>query len=223
MRILIIEDEEGILSLIKEGLKEEGFAVDGAPDGTRGLQMALDNNGKYDLLLVDWMLPGISGIEICRRVRQANPQVPVIFLTARDMVQDTVFALETGANDYLKKPFSFDELLARIRVQLRGRDEGTNQLRHRNLLMDLNKHQVFLDGTEVQLTQKEFALLEFLLRNRGKVCSRTSIIGHVWDIHFDYDTSVIDVYINALRKKLNVDGQSLIRTVRGIGYMISEL
>ena len=223
MKILIIEDEQGILSLIKEGLKEEGFVADGAPDGTTGLQMALDHNGEYDLLLVDWMLPGISGIEICRQVRQVNPRVPVIFLTARDTVPDTVFALETGANDYLKKPFSFDELLARIRVQLRGKDEDPNQIRHRNLLMDLNKHQVFFDGAEVPLTQKEFALLEFLLKNKGKVCSRTSIIGHVWDIHFDYDTSVIDVFINALRKKLDRDGQRFIRTVRGVGYMINEV
>ncbi len=223
MRILIIEDEPGILSFIKEGLKEEGFAVDEASDGSSGLQMALDNDGEYDLLLVDWMLPGISGIEICRQVRLTNRVVPVIFLTARDTVQDTVFALEMGANDYIKKPFSFEELLARIRVQLRGKNEGTNQLRHRELLMDLNRHQVFRGQQEIPLTQKEFALLEFLLRNTGKVCSRTSIIEQVWDIHFDYDTSVIDVYINALRKKLDAEGQSLIRTIRGMGYMINEV
>jgi DNA-binding response OmpR family regulator len=222
MRILVIEDEYGILSFIKEGLKEEGFAVDEAFDGTVGLQMALDNEGEYDLLLVDWMLPGISGIEICRQLRLNKSLVPIIFLTARDTVQDTVFAFETGANDYIKKPFSFEELVARIRVQLRGKNEGLNQLKHRNLLMDLNKHQVFLKEQEITLTQKEFALLQFLLRNIGRVCSRTSIIEHVWDIHFDYDTSVIDVYINVLRKKLDAsDGQSFIRTIRGIGYMIS--
>ena len=222
MRILVIEDEPGILSFIKEGLNEEGFAVDEAFDGTAGLQMAFDNEGEYDLLLVDWMLPGVSGIEICRQIRLSKSQVPIIFLTARDTVQDTVFALEMGANDYIKKPFSFEELVARIRVQLRGKNEGGNQLRHRNLLMDLSRHQVFQEEQEITLTQKEFALLEFLLRNTGKVCTRTSIIEHVWDIHFDYDTSVIDVYINALRKKLNApDGQSFIRTIRGIGYMIT--
>lgn len=223
MRILVIEDEPGILSFIKEGLKEEGFAVDEAIDGTAGLQMAFDD-GEYDLLLIDWMLPGISGIEICRQLRANKSQVPIIFLTARDTVQDAVFALEMGANDYIKKPFSFEELVARIRVQLRGRDERGNLLRHRNLLMDLDRHEVLQEGHEITLTQKEFALLEFLLKNAGKVCTRTSIIEHVWDIHFDYDTSVIDVYINALRKKLDaVDGQSFIRTIRGIGYMIDTV
>jgi len=224
MRILIIEDEPGILSFIKEGLKEEGFAVDEAYDGTTGLEMALVNDGEYDLLLVDWMLPGISGIEICRQVRKNKSQVPVIFLTARDTVQDTVFALGMGANDYIKKPFSFEELLARIRVQLRGKNEETNQLYYENVLMDLNKHQVFRGDEEIVLTQKEFALLEFLMRNNGKVCSRTSIIEHVWDIHFDYNTSVIDVFINALRKKLDPgEGKSFIRTIRGVGYMISTV
>jgi len=223
MRILIIEDEPGILSFIKEGLEEEGFAVDEAFDGTSGLEMALVNAGEYDLLLVDWMLPGISGIEICRQIRLNKSPVPVIFLTARDSIQDTVFALEMGANDYIKKPFSFEELLARIRVQLRGKNEGTNQLSHMNLLMDLDRHQVLRDEEEVILTQKEFALLEFLLRNKGKVCTRTSIIEHVWDIHFDYDTSVIDVYINALRKKLDSGVPGFIRTIRGVGYMISTI
>jgi DNA-binding response OmpR family regulator len=219
----VIEDEPGILSFIKEGLKEEGFAIDEAPNGPTGLEMALVNDGEYDLLLVDWMLPGLSGIEICRQVRKSKSQVPIIFLTARDTVQDTVFALEMGANDYIRKPFSFEELLARIRVQLRTKNEESNQLLLQNIVMDLNKHQVFMDSTEVVLTQKEFSLLEFLMRNIGKVCSRTSIIEHVWDIHFDYDTSVIDVYINALRKKLDDDKEKrLIRTIRGVGYIISN-
>ena len=223
MRILIIEDEPGISSFIEEGLKEEGFAVDTAMDGTTGLEMAQVNDGEYDLLLVDWMLPGLSGIEISRQVRKVNTEVPIIFLTARDTVQDTVFALQIGANDYIKKPFSFDELLARIRVQLRPKNEETTKLLHNNLLMDLNKHQVFRNDEEIALTHKEFSLLEFLMRNKGKVCSRTSIIEHVWDIHFDYDTSVIDVYINALRKKLDQgDEPSFVRTIRGVGYIISS-
>ncbi|MGD9558160.1 MAG: response regulator transcription factor [Mangrovibacterium sp.] len=221
MKILIIEDEPGILSFLEEGLREEGFGVDGATEGIPGLQLALANH--YDLLLIDWMLPGMNGIELCRRVRQRNARLPVIFLTAKDTVQDAVLALDTGANDYIKKPFSFEELLARIRVQLRGKKETGSQLRCCDLIMDLDKHQVLLADQEVQLTQKEFALLEFLLRNSGKVCSRASIIEQVWDIHFDYDTSVIDVYINALRKKLNAEGQSFIRTIRGVGYMISEI
>src|SRR5450759_4434890 len=201
MRILIIEDEPGIAIFLKEGLQEESFAVDVAPDGIIGLEMATVNEGEYDLMLVDWMLPGLSGIEIARQVRKSGSQVPIIFLTARDTVQDTIFALEMGANDYIKKPFSFDELLARIRVQLRGKQSETSKIIHQNLMMDLNTHQVFVNGHEVALTQKEFALLDFILRNKGKVCTRSRIIEHVWDIHFDYNTSVIDVYINALRKK----------------------
>lgn len=223
MRILVVEDEPGIASFIKEGLKEEGFAVDVAYDGTKGLEMAFDNDGEYDVLLLDWMLPGVTGLEICRQVRSNNSEVPIIFLTARDTVQDTVFALEMGANDYIKKPFAFDELMARVKVQLRGKNQATNQLSHRNILMDLDKHQVFRNEEEIILTQKEFSLLEFLLRNKGRVCKRTSIIEHVWDIHFDYDTSVIDVYINVLRKKLDVENEpGLIRTIRGVGYIISD-
>ncbi|NLK93519.1 MAG: response regulator transcription factor [Bacteroidales bacterium] len=223
MRILIIEDEPGIALFLKEGLQEESFAVDVAREGIEGLEMARVNEGEYDLLLIDWMLPGLSGIEIARQIRKDGSQVPIIFLTAKDTVQDTVFALEMGANDYMKKPFAFDELLARIRVQLRTKAGETSQLSHRDLMMDLNTHQVFVQEEEVMLTPKEFALLEFILRNKGKVCTRTRIIEHVWDIHFDYNTSVIDVYINALRKKIDKgSGESLITTIRGVGYIIKE-
>lgn len=223
MRILMIEDEPGIAAFVKEGLQEESFAVDVAHDGVEGLEMALVNAGEYDLLLVDWMLPGQSGIEVARQVRKSGSQVPIIFLTAKDTVQDTVFALEMGANDYIKKPFAFDELLARIRVQLRNKATESSRLSHDTLEMDLNTHQVIMEGAEVPLTQKEFALLEFLLRNKGKVCTRTRIIEHVWDIHFDYNTSVIDVYINALRKKIDRDSdKSMITTIRGVGYIIKE-
>lgn len=223
MRILIIEDEPGIALFLKEGLQEESFAVDVAHDGTLGLEMATVNDGEYDLMLVDWMLPGLSGIEIARQLRKAGSMVPIIFLTARDTIQDTVFALEMGANDYIKKPFSFEELLARIRVQLRGKQIESSRIIHHDLVMDINTHQVFVDRSEVPLTQKEFALLEFLLRNKGKVCTRSRIIEHVWDIHFDYNTSVIDVYINALRKKIDLTtGKSLISTIRGVGYIIKD-
>ncbi len=223
MRILIIEDEPGIALFLKEGLQEESFAVDVANDGPSGLELATVNDGEYDLILLDWMLPGLSGIEVVRQLRKISSQVPVIFLTARDTVQDTVFALEMGANDFIKKPFSFEELLARVRVQLRGKQSENSKIVHRNLVMDLNTHQVFVDSQDVSLTQKEFALLEFLLRNKGKVCTRSRIIEHVWDIHFDYNTSVIDVYINALRKK--IDGNTdtnLITTIRGVGYIIKD-
>lgn len=221
MRILVVEDEKGIANFIKDGLEEENFAVDVSPDGNNGLQMALSN--EYDLILLDWMVPGISGIEVCRQIRKINNSVPIIFLTAKDTVQETVFGLEAGANDYIRKPFEFEELLVRIRVQLRTKSGEQNILTFKDIKIDLNTHQVYSDSEEIPLTQKEFALLEFLVRNKNKVCTRTRIIEHVWDIHFDADTSVIDVYINFLRKKLDKgNGKSFIQTVRGVGYIVRE-
>jgi len=223
MRILIIEDEPGIANFLKEGLEEESYAADVSHSGNEGLEMALQNEGDYDLLLVDWMIPGISGIEVCRQIRKTGSEVPIILLTARDTTEDTVFGLEMGANDYIKKPFSFEELLARIRVQLREKNADHAELGAGDLIMNLNTHEVFVGDRSVTLTQKEFALLEFLLRNKGKVCTRTRIIEHVWDIHFDYNTSVIDVYINSLRKKLeNKEVSSMIKTIRGVGYILKE-
>jgi two-component system copper resistance phosphate regulon response regulator CusR len=222
MRILVVEDEKGIANFLRDGLKEEGFAVDNADDGKKGLN--LSNENEYDLILLDWMIPGISGIEVCRQIRKNNVTVPIIFLTAKDTVQDTVFGLEAGANDYIKKPFAFEELLVRIRVQLRTRDGELTSLTIGDIEMDIDKHIVQKDHQEIPLTQKEFALLEFLLRNKNKVCTRSRIIEHVWDIHFDADTSVIDVYINALRKKLHGnDGTHFIQTVRGVGYIAREV
>ena len=221
MRILVVEDESGIANFIRDGLEEESFAVDVAENGIIGLEFARTN--EYDLILLDWMVPGISGIEICRQIRNQNKLVPIIFLTARDTVQDTVFGLEAGANDYIKKPFEFEELLARIRVQLRTKEGEQTVLTFNDIKLDLNTHQVFKNSDEITLTQKEFALLEFLIRNKNKVCTRTRIIEHVWDIHFDADTSVIDVYINFLRKKLDSNsGKSFIQTIRGVGYIIKE-
>lgn len=222
MRILIVEDEKGILRFIRDGLREEGFAVDVATDGPQGLQLALVND--YDVLLLDWMLPGVSGLEICRNCRKEGRKVPIIFLTAKDTVQDTVAGLQAGANDYIKKPFAFDELLARIRVQLRQSPEASNTLQLQDITIDLDKHEVRRGNAPINLTAKEFALLEFLVRNKGKVCTRTRIIEHVWDMNFESDTSVIDVYINYLRKKLN-DSQSkdYIQTVRGVGYIARDL
>lgn len=169
------------------------------------------------------MLPGLSGIEICRNIRKKNKTVPVIFLTAKDTVDDVVFGLETGADDYIRKPFSFEELLARIRVHMRKGESQPVIFSAAAIEMNIEKHAVTKNGIPVELTQKEFSLLEYFLRNKGKVCRRTGIIEKVWDIHFDYDTSVIDVYINALRKKLDDSGKpSLITTVRGVGYKIEE-
>lgn len=222
MRILVIEDEIGIARFLKQGLEEETFAVDLAKDGVQGLDLALTEN--YDLLLVDWMLPGLSGIEVCRQYRKHDSSTPIIFLTAKDTVQDTVFGLQMGANDYIKKPFHFEELLARIQVQLRPRSEEETKLTLGNILLDLETHQVYKGQEEISLTQKEFSLLAYLLKNKGKVCRRTRIIESVWDIHFEYNTGVIDVYINALRKKLHLNKEEdYIQTIRGVGYIAKEI
>jgi two-component system copper resistance phosphate regulon response regulator CusR len=221
MRILIVEDETSIANFLRDGLEEEGFAVDIADNGKKGLQLALDNLDEYDVILLDWMLPGMNGIEICRNIRLENKVVPIIFLTAKDTVDDVVFGLETGANDYIRKPFSFEELLARIRVLMRKNETELIVFSAGNVELNIEKHTVTKNGKPIDLTQKEFSLLEYFLRNKGKVCRRTRIIEKVWDIHFDYDNSVIDVYINALRKKLDEQGKtSLITTVRGVGYKI---
>lgn len=220
MRILVIEDEKGIANFLHDGLTEEYFAVDIAYDGKSGLQMALSN--EYDLLLIDWMLPGLSGIEIVRDIRKVNTGIPVIFLTARDTVDDTIFGLESGANDYIKKPFQFAELLARIKVQLRSKNLENGYLVLGPIKLSPDTHQVYKDNIEVILTQKEFSLLEYLMRNKGRVCTRTKIIEHIWDIHFDADTSVIDVYINFIRKKLGLGPKEFIFTLRGVGYIARE-
>lgn len=222
MKILIIEDEPGIVRFLKQGFEEEGYMVESASDGIQGLDMAVSSD--YDIILLDWMVPSISGIEVCRSFRKQNTKTPIIFLTAKDEVADVIFGLQAGANDYIKKPFHFEELLERVKVQLRPVSGEHEQFSVGNIRMDIGTHQVFKNGEEVYLTQKEFALLEYLIRNKGKVCRRTQIIEHVWDINFDYNSGVIDVYINALRKKLNLEeGENYIQTIRGVGYIAKEL
>ncbi len=221
MRILIVEDEPGIANFLKQGLEEESYAVDVADEGQSGLNMAL--SGEYDLLLLDWMVPAISGIEICRQFRKSYKDIPVIFLTAKDTVDETIFGLQSGANDYIKKPFHFEELLERIKVQLRPKSGEHSFFTLGSITLNTENHQVLKNGEEINLTQKEFALLEFLIRNKDKVCRRSRIIESVWDIHFDYNTGVIDVYINALRKKLMLtENENYIQTVRGVGYIAKE-
>jgi DNA-binding response OmpR family regulator len=224
MRILLVEDETSIANFIKEGLEEEGFAVDTADNGKHGLQLALDYIKEYDVIILDWMLPGLNGIEICRNIRKENQAIPIIFLTAKDTTDDAVFGLEAGANDYIRKPFAFEELLARIRVLMRVKKGESSVFSYGNIELNTETHRVTRQGRNIELTQKEFALLEFLLRNKGKVSRRTRIIEKVWDIHFDYDTSIIDVYINSLRKKLddNSHTESFIETIRGVGYRIND-
>lgn len=222
MRVLVVEDEPGIAAFLKQGLEEEAYAVDVAAEGKEGLQLAL--SGAYDLLLLDWMLPGLSGIEICQQFRKAYPNTPIIFLTAKDTLDETIFGLQSGANDYIKKPFHFEELLERIKVQLRPKSGEHSVFKLGEITLNTTTHQVFKEGQEIHLTQKEFALLEYLIRNKGKVCRRTRIIESVWDIHFEYNTGIIDVYINALRKKLSLSGEEhYIQTVRGVGYIAKEI
>ena len=220
MHILIVEDEVGIVQFLRQGLEEEGYQITSAADGLKGLEWTQKQN--FDLILLDWMLPKMSGIDFCKTFRLKNSTTPIIFLTAKDTVQETIEGLKAGANDYIKKPFSFDELLERIKIHFRNQSEpeiltlGTIQIHSA-------KHLVLVDGNEVGLTHREFDLLSYLVRNKGKVCSRTQIIEDVWNIHFDYDTGVIDVFMNAIRKKLNLKiEEDYIKTIRGIGYIANE-
>jgi DNA-binding response OmpR family regulator len=215
-----VEDEEGIVQFLKQGLEEEGYLISAANNGEEGLK--LFQNDKFDLLLLDWMLPKMTGLELCKTIRQVNTNVPIIFLTAKDTVQETVEGLKNGANDYIKKPFSFDELVERIKVQLRDKIEQ-ELLSLGPIEINIQKHQVTINKIEVSLTQKEFDLLHYLVKNKGVVCSRTQIIQDVWNIHFDYDTGVIDVFMNALRKKLNLKvDEDYIKTIRGVGYIAND-
>lgn len=222
MRILIVEDELGIANFLKQGLEEESFEVDVAHAGNDGLRKALSKS--HDLIILDWMLPEINGIDICREFRKVDLETPVIFLTAKDTLQETLTGLQTGANDYLKKPFHFEELLERINVQLRNHVGDSHVLQLGAITINTSAHTIFKHQVEIKLTQKEFELLEYLIRNKGTVCTRTMIIENVWDIHFDYNTSVIDVFINALRKKLMLtEEENYIQTIRGIGYIAKEI
>jgi DNA-binding response OmpR family regulator len=219
MHILIVEDEKGIVDFLKQGLEEEGFVISYATNGKEGLDMAISL--PIDLVLLDWMLPKMTGIEVCKGIR-LQKNIPIIFLTAKDTVQETIEGLKAGANDYIKKPFSFDELLERIKIHFRNNGLH-NVLTLGNITLDKNKFQVFVNEAEVTLTQREFELLEYLIKNKGSVCTRHKIIEDVWDIHFEYDTGVIDVFMNAIRKKLNLSkDEELIKTIRGVGYIANE-
>lgn len=221
MHILIVEDERGIVDFLKQGLEEEGYTISTASDGEEGFKKAVTL--PVDLVLLDWMLPKIQGIDVCKFIRKEKTNLPIIFLTAKDTVQETIEGLKAGANDYIKKPFSFDELLERIKIHFRTKDE-VKILTLGNIKIDKSKFQVFVDNKEVSLTQREFELLEYLIKNKGQVCTRTNIIEDVWDIHFEYDTGVIDVFMNSIRKKLNLTkDQELIKTIRGVGYIANEI
>ena len=219
MRVLLVEDEKKMASFIERGLKEEGYAVDIMYDGEQGWECVVVN--EYDVLILDVMLPKINGYDLCAKIRQAGKRTPILMLTAKDSVEDKIKGLDEGADDYLTKPFAFDELLARLRALLRRPRElrEESQLSGAGIVMDLLTRKVKDEKGEISLSQKEFSLLEFLMRHKGEVVTRTQIAEHVWDLHFDPMSNTIDVYINFLRKKINTQpGQSRIETVRGSGY-----
>ena len=220
-KILLVEDEEKLARMVEMELRYEGYEVTKAFDGRSGLEEAL--SGKYGLVLLDIMLPQLSGMEVLRRLRRES-QVPVIMLTARDSVMDKVAGLDSGADDYITKPFAIEELLARIRAALRGRGDRDGQtLSAGPLSMDVERHQVTVKGQEVELTKKEFDLLRHLLENKGRVLTREALLDSVWGFDFVGETNSVDVYIRFLRSKIDeAFGIKLIHTVRGVGYVIRE-
>ena len=219
MRILLVEDEKPLANFVKKGLEEEYYNVDLALDGSQGL--ALFQAHPYDLIIVDIMLPKMDGLTLCQKMRSLNNQIPILILTARSAVEDKVKGLDTGADDYLTKPFHYSELSARIRALLRRKEpQQSVQLQVGYLVLDPVRHLVMRGEEIMELTPREFTLLEYLMRNVGYVVTRTMIAEHVWDLNFDSMTNIVDVYINHLRKKLEKGGEPLIHTVRGVGYML---
>ena len=220
MRILVVEDEPKVASFIRRALEEESYAVDAADSGNDGLDMA--QGGSYDLVILDLMLPGLPGTEVLKRMRAARLKMPVLILTARSQVDQKVHGLDAGADDYLTKPFAIDELLARVRALLRrGTGEPTGLLQVEDLVLNPATREVTRAGQRIELTSKEYALLEYLMRNTGRVLTRPMIAEHVWNLDFDTFTNVIDVYVNYLRNKIDRGrDRKLIHTVRGSGYVL---
>jgi len=221
MKILVVEDEHKIAHAIREGLEQESYAVDVAYDGQEGLNSALYE--EYDLIILDVMLPGIDGFEICKQLRANRNHTPILMLTAKDQNRDIIRGLDTGADDYLVKPFSFEILLARVRALLRRPHESLGEvLKASDLTLNTVSKEVIRDGQSISLSSKEFALLEYLLRNKNKVLSKNNIIGHVWDFDADILPNTVEVFVAYLRNKIDkpFDSPNLIRTVRGFGYKI---
>jgi len=220
MRILVVEDERKVASFIRQGLGEEGYAVDVASNGEEGLAMARD--GVHDLIILDIGLPKMNGLQVLQELRRRKVTTPVLLLTVRATIEDKVLGLDAGADDYLTKPFAFQELVARVRALLRRRAEGGPAvLQFADLILDPARHTAFRGGQKIDLTAKEFALLDYFMRNPGRVLTRTMIIEHVWDYDFDTGTNVVDVYVNYLRKKIDSDREpKLIHTIRGVGYVM---
>lgn len=218
MKILIVEDEMKILKFLERGFKEQGYAVDCAADGQEGYFLATGE--AYDCMIFDVMLPKTSGYEILKKVRQKKILTPVIFLTAKDSINDRVKGLEMGADDYIVKPFAFSELLARVKTQVRRQNPHTvEEIQMNHLKIDLKKRLAWKEGKKIDLTPKEFAMLQFFIERQGEVVTRTMLAENIWGYHFDSMTNVIDVHINNLRKKIDTERESFIQTRRGIGYI----
>jgi len=221
MRILLVEDEKKIASFIAKGLREERYAVDIAYNGEGALTDVAVYD--YDLIITDIMMPGMNGFELIKKLRNSQNKTPILILTAKDKVDDKIFGLDSGADDYLTKPFAFAELLARIRALHRRPNALLEKLEIADLVLEPATHDVKRGGKKINLTPKEFSLLEFLMRNKGRVVTRTTLIEHVWDMYFDSDTNLVDVFISYLRKKIEPKGKSqLIYSVRGVGYILEE-
>lgn len=222
MRILVVEDERKVRSFVQKGFEEEGYAVDTAANGEEAIYLAETND--YDLIILDWMIPKPDGPAVVKSLRASGLTTPVIMLTARDAVQDEIHGFDSGADDYLTKPFEFAVLLRRARALFRrGKGELPTTLSVGDLRMDLLGRKVTREEAVIDLTAKEYSLLEYLMRNAGKVLTRTNIAEHVWDVHFDSDSNVIDVYINYLRNKIDRPfGKKLLKTVRGVGYVLNS-
>lgn len=222
MRLLIIEDEHRLVSVVKKGLTEEGFAVDTAFDGEEGLYLATSE--EYDLIILDISLPKVDGFTLCKNLRGKDIKTPILMLTAKSTLDDKIAGLDSGADDYLTKPFAFLELRSRIHALIRrSKHEASSIFKIDTLVVDSIKHQVIRNGKVIKLTPKEFAILEFLLQYKDKVVSRTMIIDHIWDYNFEGMSNVIDVFVASVRKKIDANSRTkLIHTIHGIGYKISE-
>ena len=222
MRILIVEDDQDLGKFIQKGLREERYAVDLAADGEAGFELAEAN--PYDLFILDIMLPKMDGLTLSRQLRASGQSSPILLLTARDSVEDKVSGFDAGGDHYLTKPFAFVELLARVRALLRrGSPQQLTRLKVADLELDPASRRVWRGGKEIVLTNKEYGLLEFLLRNKNRVLTRTAIIQHVWDLNYDPMTNIVDAHVRALRAKMDRDfSPALITTVRGAGYMLAE-
>lgn len=221
MHILVVEDEKRLANLVRRALEEERHVVDVSFDGAEALEMA--QGTEYDLIVLDLMLPGIDGIEVCHRLRATHNPVRILMLTARDAIEDRVTGLEAGADDYLVKPFSFSELLARVKALSRRQvaAQAQEQLVVGDLVLDLAKREARRDGKSIELTAKEFQLLEYLMRNAGRVLTRTQILDHVWGYNFDSFSNVVDIYVHYLRNKIDRGfADPLIKTMRGVGYSL---